>query len=101
IYFLFLFFTGETHKYRNAILAGLLFGCSFLSKGPVSVYVLLLPFLVSYGIVFKYGRIHFFPILIFCTIAFLTSACWHFYTLKMDTHAAEIIKKESTNWFQY
>lgn len=103
IYLLYLFFTKETHKYRNAILAGLFFGCSFLSKGPVSLYALLLPFLIAFGIVYKYRnfRKRWVPLLVFLAVATVFSGWWHWYTLTFDPAAAEITKKETTNWISY
>ena len=103
IYLLYLFFTEETHKYRNALLAGLFFGCSFLSKGPVSMYALLLPFLIAFGIVYKYKnfKTRWLPLVAFLAVAFIVSAWWHWYTLKFDPAAAEITKKETTNWISY
>tara|TARA_R110000851_G_scaffold298770_1_gene454504 strand:- start:215490 stop:217115 length:1626 start_codon:yes stop_codon:yes gene_type:complete len=103
IYLLYLFFTEETHKYRNAILAGLFFGCSFLSKGPVSLYALLLPFLIAFGIVYKYRNFNtrWLPLLAFLAMALVVSSWWHWYTLTFDPAAAEITKKETTNWISY
>ncbi|PHR14778.1 MAG: hypothetical protein COA40_00955 [Aequorivita sp.] len=103
IYLLYLFFTEEPHKYRNAILAGLFFGCSFLSKGPVSLYALLLPFLIAFGIVYKYKnfKTRWLPLLAFLIVAMVVSAWWHWYTLNFDPAAAEITKKETTNWISY
>ncbi len=103
IYLLYLFFTEEKLKYRNAILAGLFFGCSFLSKGPVSFYALLLPFLIAFGIVYKYKNFKskWLPLLVFMLVSFLVSSWWHWYTLKFDPAAAEITKKETTNWISY
>lgn len=103
IYLLYLFFTEETHKYRNAILAGLFFGCSFLSKGPVSLYALLLPFLIAFGIVYKYRNFksRWLPLLAFLAVSVIVSAWWHWYTVKFDPAAAEITKKETTNWISY
>lgn len=103
IYFLYLFFTEETYKYRNALLAGLFFGCSFLSKGPVSLYGLLLPFLIAFGIVYKYKNFksRWLPLFAFLAVAFLVSSWWHWYTITFDPAAAEIIKNETTNWINY
>jgi len=103
IYLLYLFFTEETQKYRNAILAGLFFGCSFLSKGPVSFYALLLPFLIAFGIVYNYKNFKskWLPLLAFLAVAVVVSGWWHWYTLKFDPTAAEITKKETTNWISY
>ena len=103
IYLLYLFFTEETHKYQNAILAGFFFGCSFLSKGPVSLYALLLPFLIAFGIVYRFKNFKskWIPLFVFLIVAFVVSAWWHWYTLKFDPAAAAITKKETTNWISY
>ncbi len=103
IYLLYLFFTKEAHKYRNALLAGLFFGCSFLSKGPVSLYALLLPFLIAFGIVYKYKnfKTRWLPLLAFLVVTVILSGWWHWYTLTFDPAAAEITKKETTNWISY
>ncbi len=103
IYLLYLFFTQETHKYRNALLAGLFFGFSFLSKGPVSMYGLLLPFLIAFGIVYKYKNFksRWLPLAAFLIVATVVSAWWHWYTLKFDPAAVEITKNETTNWISY
>lgn len=103
IYLLYLFFTEETCKYRNALLAALFFGCSFLSKGPVSLYALLLPFLISFGIVYKFKnfRKRWIPLLVFLVVSTVVSGWWHWYTMTFDPAAAEITKKETTNWISY
>ncbi len=103
IYLLYLFFTEDKHKYQNALLAGLFFGCSFLSKGPVSLYGLLLPFLVAFGIVYKYKNFksRWLPLIGFLAVAFIVSSWWHWYTIKFDPAAAEITKNETTNWISY
>src|SRR5690554_5335594 len=91
------------HKYRNALLAGLFFGFSFLSKGPVSFYALLLPFLISFGIVYKFRDLksRWLPLLLFIVVAAIVSSWWHWYTLTFDPVAIEITKKETTNWISY
>jgi 4-amino-4-deoxy-L-arabinose transferase-like glycosyltransferase len=103
IYLLYLFFTKEEYKYRNALLAGLFFGCSFLSKGPVSLYALLLPFLLAFGIVYKYKNFksRWLPLLAFLAVATVVSGWWHWYTLNFDPAAVAITKKETTNWISY
>lgn len=103
IYALYLFFTKESHTYRNALVAGLFLGLSFLSKGPVSLYALLLPFLFAFGIVYKYKnfRSKWGALLLFLVVATVVSAWWHWYTITFDPVAAEITKKETTNWVSY
>lgn len=104
IYFLYSFFTQNINTYRNAIIAGLFFGFSFLSKGPVSFYALLLPFLISFGIVYKFRNFksRWIPLLLFLVIAVITSSWWHLYTIAFDKATAlKITEKEATNWISY
>ena len=103
IYLLYLFFTEETHKYRNALLAALFFGCSFLSKGPVSLYALLVPFLIAFGIVYKYRNFksRWLPLIVFLFVSAMVSGWWHWYTITFDPAAAAITKNETTNWISY
>ncbi|MEM7086373.1 MAG: glycosyltransferase family 39 protein [Bacteroidota bacterium] len=104
IYFLYLFFTEEKRWYRNALIAALFFGCSFMSKGPVSLYALLLPFLISFGIVYKFKNLkkRVLPLLLFLIAALILSGWWYWYTYTYDTQAvAEITQKETSNWTGY
>ena len=75
IYQLYLFFTTQEKKYQRIIIAALFFGCSFMSKGPVSLYGLLLPFLIAYGFVFKFKKQKhtILPLLLFLVVALLVS----------------------------
>jgi len=52
IYYLFSSLENKFTLKKN-ILIGLLIGLSIMSKGPISIYVLLIPFLLSYLIVYK------------------------------------------------
>ncbi len=104
IYQLYLFFTLEKQKYMHALIAALFFGFSFMSKGPVSLYALFLPFLISFGIVYKYQNFksRILPLLVFLVVALLVSGWWHWYTYTFDTQdAAAITKKETSNWTSY
>ena len=104
IYQLYLFFTSETKKYQHALIAALFFGFSFMSKGPVSLYALLLPFLIAFGIVYKYNNIkqRLLPLLLFSIVAVLVSGWWHWYIYTFDTQAVTAItQKEAANWTNY
>lgn len=104
IYFLYLFFSEEKRLYQNALIAALFFGCSFLSKGPVSLYTLLLPFLISFGIVYKFKNLkkRLLPLATFLVTALLLSGWWYWYTYTYDTQAVtEITQKETGNWTSY
>ena len=104
IYLLYLFFIEEEHKYRNALLAGLFFGCSFMSKGPVSLYALLLPFLIAFGIVYKYKNFksRIFPLVGFLIVGVVVSGWWPWYTYTFDQETiTKITQKEAGNWTSY
>lgn len=104
IYALFNFFNSKESTYKNIIIAGLFLGFSFMSKGPVSIYALLLPFLISFGIVFKFkdmsAKIH--PLILFLVISGVLSVWWHWYTYIMDPlEVTRITSKETGNWTGY
>jgi 4-amino-4-deoxy-L-arabinose transferase-like glycosyltransferase len=104
IYFLYQIFTEKSHLYRNALLAGLFFGCSFLSKGPVSLYVLFLPFLIAYSFTFRFKKMHLLwrPLVVFLLVAIISSVWWNVYIYLFDNQAVtEITTKETGRWLNY
>ncbi len=104
IYQLFLFFTSETKKYQHIFIAAVFFGCSFMSKGPVSLYALLLPFLIAFGFTYKYRNLksRIIPIILFLIIALVLSGWWHYYTYIKDPETVlAITNKETGNWTSY
>ena len=104
IYQLYLFFSSAEKKYKRALIAAVFFGCSFMSKGPVSMYGLLLPFFISYGFVFKFKRKQntMLPIFLFFIVALILSGWWHLYTYVFDTEMVlATTTKETTNWTSY
>lgn len=104
IYGMYKVFTEPTDKYLNALISGILIGCSFLSKGPVSMYALLLPFLISYGIIYKYRgfRKIWKPVLLMVLSAAVISASWTLYVYFFDTNAvSRITEKETSRWLDY
>ncbi len=104
IYGIYKLFTEETSKYSNAIISGILIGCSFLSKGPVSMYALLLPFLIAFGVVFKYRdfKKNWFPVVLMLVMATIVSASWSLYVYYFDTQAvAKITDRETGRWLDY
>ncbi|MDX1462180.1 MAG: glycosyltransferase family 39 protein, partial [Marinirhabdus sp.] len=104
IYQLYLFFTSEEKKYQRIMIAALFFGASFMSKGPVSLYALLLPFLISFGIVFRFRNMgkRILPLLLFGVVSLVLSGWWYWYTYTFDPEAvAEITRRETSNWTGY
>jgi 4-amino-4-deoxy-L-arabinose transferase-like glycosyltransferase len=104
IYQLYLLFSSQEKKYKRALIAALFFGCSFMSKGPVSLYTLLLPFLLAYGFVFNYkkGTKSILPLLLFLIVALLLSSWWHVYIYIFDTEKVlATTSKETANWSNY
>jgi 4-amino-4-deoxy-L-arabinose transferase-like glycosyltransferase len=104
LYFLFLFFEEKNMVWKNALLAGFFVGLSLLSKGPVSLYVLFLPFLISYGIVFKFKNLksRILPLLVFLILFMVIGGWWFVYVRLADPEAfLEIATKETENWRSY
>ncbi|MBT8295105.1 MAG: glycosyltransferase family 39 protein [Gramella sp.] len=104
VYGLYKLFTEEGAKYPVAIITGICIGFSFLSKGPVSMYALLLPFLISYGIVYKYRNLRskWKPLFLMLLISVLISASWSLYVFYFDTQAVtSITDKETGRWLDY
>ena len=79
-------------------------GLSILSKGPVSLFAVFLPFLISYGIAFKFKGIKtkIFPIIVLLTLSILIGGWWFVYVRLADPVAfLEIASKETGNWASY
>ncbi|MCC8360756.1 ArnT family glycosyltransferase [Salinimicrobium sediminilitoris] len=104
IYFLWNFFSSEKNLIQNAIFGALFFGFSFLSKGPVSLYALLLPFLIAYGSIygFKGFTKKWRAFFIFLIIALFISGWWFLYVRLADPVSfIEITSRETTRWTNY
>ena len=89
LYFLFQFFEEETKLWKNAIVAAFFIGLSIMSKGPVSLFALFLPFLISYGIVFKFKNFKkkILPLTIFALIFVLIGGWWFIFVRLADPKA--------------
>lgn len=104
IYQLYLLFSTQNKQLQHALLAALFVGASFMSKGPVSLYALLVPFLIAYGVVFKFQHLQkkWGVLLLFLIVAVVASGCWYWYVYTFDTAAvARITGKETSNWTSY
>ncbi|MDD2551313.1 MAG: hypothetical protein PHQ56_01695 [Dysgonamonadaceae bacterium] len=104
IYHLFLLFKSSRYVWRNALTASLFIGFSFMSKGPVSFYALLLPFLVAYGFTYKQSRLKAksIPLLVSIALAILFSVWWYLYVRLHDPETfIAVTKEETSNWTSY
>jgi len=101
IYYLFISLENKFTLMKNIII-GLLIGLSIMSKGPISIYVLLIPFLLSYLLVYKkipISNSNLFQILF---ISIITGGLWYLYVYIQDSQILlEITTQETENWSKY
>lgn len=93
----------DSGLFRNSLLSGIFLGCSILSKGPVSFYAMFIPFVVSYGIVYKIPLrrkwTYFMNMLL---SGLIIGASWYVYVRLKDPEAFNTItSKETSNWTSY
>lgn len=104
LYYLWKFLTRDEQLYQNVLLSALFFGLSFMSKGPISLYTLWLPFLISYGITYKFKNIkpRILPFICFLVIGFGIGLWWFIYVRLADPNSfVKVIKEESSRWGHY
>lgn len=93
-------FTQEKSKLINLFLGGLFFGFSILSKGPVSLYALWLPFIISYIIIYKQefiAKYKAFSAMLLLGLVFGFS--WYMYVRYKDPAWFHFVaKKETSSW---
>lgn len=83
--------------------AGIFMGLSFLSKGPVSFYALLLPFLIAYSIFYRPNMrgkwLGMIAMLFFCIVV---GGWWYAYIHAFHYEELQyVIKKESGAWINH
>jgi 4-amino-4-deoxy-L-arabinose transferase-like glycosyltransferase len=101
IYALYSYLLSEKFNLKYALLAGIFIGFSALSKGPVSMYGLLLPFLISYGVVYKFKLKKNLAIglVVVLVLAIGISMSWYIYIIINDAETLlEIANKETNAW---
>ncbi len=104
IYFLFALLKEDKNKWRNTFLAALFTGLSCLSKGPISLYALFLPFILAYSFAFGYKnfKARRFAISVYILVAIIISISWYWYVRMADPDAfLAIAQKETGNWSSY
>lgn len=102
IYFLYKGLQDEGRQWGSFFGAGLFLGLSFLGKGPVSFYALLLPFLVSYTLFFRRSlRKKGLPMLLMLVVCLLISSWWYLYIYFFHAEEARyVLDKEATAWVE-
>ncbi|SDB21272.1 4-amino-4-deoxy-L-arabinose transferase [Flavobacteriaceae bacterium MAR_2010_188] len=104
IFFLINSFQSEKLNLISSLLSALCIGLSILSKGPVSVYALFLPFLIAYLVVFRgsFKRSKVFTLFSVIFLALIIGGWWFIYA-RINNPAAfdAVVNTESTNWANY
>lgn len=100
IYFLFVALEKQGAQWKNLLLAGVFMGLSFLSKGPVSFYALLLPFLISYLLVYKPSiKNKKYSLTAMIGLCAIISFWWMAYILFFHPDMAfSVAQKEASSW---
>jgi 4-amino-4-deoxy-L-arabinose transferase-like glycosyltransferase len=102
LFFLIRTFNESKKTITNPLLSALFLGCSFLSKGPVSLYALFLPFLISHFIVYKsYTARNIKMLLLVLVIGLMIGFSWPLYVKYFDANAAAALSKQTQNWGDY
>lgn len=100
IYFMYRGFYEDKHIYKWFLWAGIFLGLSFLSKGPVSFYALLLPFLIC-TFVYKKPQVKgkVIAITIMILLCLILSSWWYLYIWEFHQEAVQcVLHKESSAW---
>ena len=90
--------------YASFVGAGLLLGCTILSKGPVSLYTIVLPFVAIYATRWQPGgrtrlRAHWRGALVAVVIMALIGGAWPVYIWQhVPAVAAAVARTEATSW---
>jgi 4-amino-4-deoxy-L-arabinose transferase-like glycosyltransferase len=93
---------------KTSIIHSLLFvfflAGSVLSKGPVSLYVLFISFVIAYGIAYKFkgGAIHFLKLVCLLVFGLVLGGWWYFHVRIADPETfTAIAERETSNWSSY
>jgi 4-amino-4-deoxy-L-arabinose transferase-like glycosyltransferase len=101
VFYLYQAFRSGKAVLRAYFLAGIFIGLSAMSKGPVALYGMLLPFLIAYGIVF--GMSHLKrqkkEVLLMLGVAIVLATWWYFYVrVEAPAVSTQIANKEMAAW---
>ncbi len=103
IYHTFLALYGQRSEGKHFVVGGLLFGLSFMSKGPVSAYALFLPFIIGalcYRRPVMRGK--YAALVLGVVIALVVSSWWYVYLMVFEPEAiSRVMGKESGSWINH
>ena len=95
-------FYNKSHIYGTIILAIICFAISVLSKGPVSLYVLFLPFIIAFFITYTTDRKVYLISLVCLVLGLALGGIWYLYVQNVSPFVFEqIASKETSNWSSY
>lgn len=100
IYFLAGAFQGKGKQWSNFLWAGVMMGLSILSKGPVSLYALFLPWLIA-TLIFNRPSMKgkWMPLAMMAGVAIVIGCWWYGYIYTCRTDALQAVAaKESGSW---
>lgn len=104
LYQLFMMFKRQKTSLIHSLLFVLFLAGSVLSKGPVSLYVLFLSFVIAYAIAFKLkgNLLHFLKLISLLIFGIVLGGWWYFHVRIADPETfAAIASKETSNWSSY
>lgn len=100
IYHLYLAYT--TSQRKDIVLAILFIAFSVLSKGPISIYALLLPFIIAYPLVYGIKNRFLWKTILTMISGILLGGIWFFYVRIADADAfMKVATVETSNWSSY
>lgn len=101
---LFILFKSKQTPILRSLLFVLFLAGSVLSKGPVSLYVLFLSFVIAYGIAFKFKGtpLHFLKLISLLVFGIVLGGWWYFHVRVADPETfTRIAERETSNWSSY
>ena len=104
IYYFYKIFKQDVNRWKHALFAGICLGLSILAKGPISIYALLLPFLIAYGFSFKYKAIKqkLPQLLSAIVLGLIIGGSWYLYVKLKDPNVLNsTVAKETGTWKSY
>ena len=104
LFYLISYFRNNGNPVTNIFFSSILIGFSILSKGPVSLYVMFLPFLIAYFIVLKPTKFKskVVPFVAVIIAALIIGGWWFFYVRMADPETfLAITERETSNWGSY